>query len=147
MATLAQRQQQVGIIWSAMLSTVGIYGALSAFVVGTAHAGSDADAQWPRQALSAVALACGVLSVWWHRHFLAADRPTPAELAFPQMQGHGVVLWALSEAVGICGLLMAFIVDDAREFIPFGAAAAALLVLHRPSSLPWGRLAASAEGA
>src|ERR1700687_6081934 len=141
MTTLTQRKQQVGLIWAAMLSTVALYGTMSAVVVGIAHAGSETEAEWPRHALSTIAVACGALSIWWHRRFLAADPPTPATLAFPQIQGHGIVTWALSEAVGICGLLMAFMVDDAREFIPFGAAAAALLLLHRPSSLPWRRLA------
>ena len=32
------------------------------------------------------------------------------------------------------------VLHEAREYVPFGAAAAALLLLHRPSNLPWARL-------
>ena len=140
-ATLAEQQQQLRRIWTAMLSSIGIYGVVCAAAVGMVAAGAETDAEWPRRMFSAIAVVLGALSVWWRRRFLASDPVQPAPLGFMELQSHGVVAWALSEAVAICGLVVAFLLRDAREFIPFGAAAAALLVLHRPSNLPWARLA------
>ena len=139
--TRGQRQRQVELIWGAMLSTVPIYGVVCAVAVGTADAGAEADAALLRYALSTIAVVLGGLSAWWRRHFLATEPAPPAPLSFAQMQSHGVVVWALSEAVGICGVVAAVVLHEAREYIPFGAAAAALLLLHRPSNLPWVRLA------
>jgi F0F1-type ATP synthase membrane subunit c/vacuolar-type H+-ATPase subunit K len=145
--TLAQQQQQqrqqIGLIWGAMLSTVAVYGLVCAIAVRSAAAEATADTTWIRYWLSAAGVVLGALSVWWQRHFLATDPSPPVALGFVQMQRHGIVTWALSEAVGICGVLTAFLLDDAREYIPFGAAAAALLLLHRPSNLPWARLVSS----
>ena len=139
-ATLAQQKQQVSRIWTAMLSSIVIYGVVCAAAVGMADAGAEADAEWPRRVFSAIGVVLGASSVWWRRRFLASDPVQPAPLGFMQLQSHSVVAWALSEAVAIGGLLAAFLLRDAREYIPFGAAAAALLLLHRPSNLPWARL-------
>jgi F0F1-type ATP synthase membrane subunit c/vacuolar-type H+-ATPase subunit K len=138
--TLAQQQRQVGLIWSAMLSSVFIYGLICAAAAGTANVGADVE-EWPRQLCSAAGVVLGGLSLWWRRRFLSPDPLPPVALKFRQLQGHGVVTWALSEAVGVCGVLAAFVLHDAHEYIPFGAAAVALLLLHRPSNLPWARLA------
>ena len=139
-ATLPQQKQQLGLIWAGMLASVAVYGIVCSVAVGMAEAGSDADATWPRQVFSAVGIVLGALSMWWRRHFLPLDPSPPAALEFTQLQGHCLITWGLSEAVGICGLLTAVLLKDAREYIPFGAASAALLVLHRPSNLPWARL-------
>ena len=139
--TLGQQQQQIGLIWGAMLSTVAVYGVVCALAVRSAAVGAAADAMWIRYGCSAAGVVLGALSVWWQRHFLATDPLPPIVLGFAQMQRHGIVVWVLSEAVGICGVVTAFLLHDAHEYIPFGAAAAALLLLHRPSNLPWGRLA------
>jgi F0F1-type ATP synthase membrane subunit c/vacuolar-type H+-ATPase subunit K len=137
-----EQKQQLRIIWSAMLTALALYGVVCLLVVGPAET-QNPDTERLRHAFSAVGLVLGVLSFWWHRHFLPAESHRPegeAGIDFARLQGHGVVVWALSEAVGLCGLALAVVVHDVREFVPFGVAAAALLVRLRPSNLPWSRL-------
>jgi F0F1-type ATP synthase membrane subunit c/vacuolar-type H+-ATPase subunit K len=140
--TLERQKQQMQLIWRAMLGAVVVYGVVCALTIDTAAAFEDTDVEWPRHVFSAVAVALGGVSMWWRRHFLPPDPPTAEErrLGFVQFQGYGVVAWTLCDAIGVCGLVLALVVHDASEFIPFGAAAVALLFLHRPSNLPWGRL-------
>ncbi len=125
-------------VWATMLGSLVIYAVVCAVVVGVAAA-APAAAVSVRYGLSVVGIAFGALSLWWRRYFLATDPASPAPLTFAQLQSHAVIVWALSEVVGICGLLTALTLNDAREYLPFGAAAAALLLLHRPSNLPWAR--------
>jgi hypothetical protein len=144
-ATLAQQKQQMQVIWSAMLGAVVVYGVVCVLTVDKTGALEDTDVEWPRQVFSAVAVTLGCVSVWWRRHFLPPEprAVVASRLEFVQFQGYGVFAWTLCDAIGVCGLVLALVVHDASEFIPFGAAAVALLFLHRPSSLPWGRLMAA----
>jgi len=135
-----QQQRQMNLIWGAMLSAVVLYGVVCAVAVGNTDGDAVGDPVSVRYGFSVVAIVLGGLSVWWRRRFLAADF-APAPFDFARMQAHGVAVWALSEAVGLCGVLTALLVREVREYIPFGAAAMGLLLLHRPSNLPWTRLA------
>jgi len=126
------QQLQLRVIWSAILGTVAVYALVCFLALGAVQAADDGEIEWMRQAFSAVAVGLGGLSLWWRRHFLTAEERA---VSFAQAKAHGVVTWALSEAVGLCGLVLALVVRSAREFLPFGAAAAALLLLHRPSRL------------
>lgn len=141
---MSAERQQVSLIWGAMLSALALYGLIGAVAVGGVEGERVGDAVSVRYGFSVVAIVLGGLAVWWRRRFLAAEA-TRATLGFARMQAHAVVVWALSEAVGVCGVLTAILAREAREYIPFGAAAAALLLLHRPSSLPWTRVAPPAR--
>jgi hypothetical protein len=61
-------------------------------------------------------------------------------MQFTQFQTHSVVVWALSDAVAACGLVLACLVRSFQEFLPFGVAGAVLLVRHHPFRLPYERL-------
>jgi len=49
-------------------------------------------------------------------------------------------VWALSEAVAVVGFVLAILTRNVWEFVPFGLASVALLVLHHPFRLPYERL-------
>lgn len=141
--TLDQQKQQLRMIWTAMLSAVLLYGAVC-FV--TVNAGADGTPEWLHNAFTVTGIILGGLSVWWRRRFLSTDPQPPGvdhSMGFPRLQGHSVVVWALSEAVAVCGLVLAFIVRSFQEFVPFGVSSVALLVLHHPFRLPFDRLRAA----
>jgi hypothetical protein len=90
------------------------------------------------------AIVVGLLSAWWRRRFLADETAVSAtSIPFVRLQTHALIVWALADAVGVFGLAVAVLARDGWEFVPFGAAAIALFVLHRPAKLPWDRVAVS----
>ena len=134
--TTTQQRQQLAIIWGAMLAAIVLYGVVAIVVAPTVSPAASAEVDWLRRLLSGAAVLTGALSVWWRRHFLPSAPQSSARPDFAAVQRHAVIAWALSEAVAVCGLVAALLLGDAREYVPFGAGAAALLLLHRPASLP-----------
>jgi hypothetical protein len=145
--TLDQQKRQLRLIWTAMIGTVGVYGATCLVVVGRWET-VDGSADWLHNAFTVTGIIVGGLSIWWRRHFLSTDTaPTGAGMGmrFAQLQAHSLIVWGLSDAVAACGLILACLVRSFQEFVPFGAAGAALLVMHHPFRLPYERLRATAE--
>ncbi len=140
--TLDQQKRQLQITWAAMFGAVAVYGGVCLFLLGKEAVGNDRTPLL-HNAFGVAGIVFGALSIWWRRHFLSAD-PAPAGvdagMAFTRFQAHSVVLWALSDAVAVCGLVLALIVRSFQEFVPFGIAAGALLVMHHPFRLPYERL-------
>ncbi len=136
--TGGQRKQVLKMIWGAMLGAVLTYGVVCLVIVGAGDAGRLEENNALRYALSAAAILVGAVSVWWRRRFLPGETAAgaPVKLAFAQVQSHSVIVWALSEAVALFGLVMGVLTHSFAEFLPFALAAAALLLLHRPSNLP-----------
>jgi hypothetical protein len=139
-----RQQRQLQNVWSAMLLAVVLYGVVGTTllnVTGTADAPAGETA---RTVMSVAAIVAGLVSVWWRRRFLADGPVRPAAaMAFARLQTHALIVWALADAVGVFGLVVAVLGRDGWEFVPFGAAAIALFLLHRPAKLPWERLAVS----
>lgn len=146
--TLDQQKQQLRFIWRAMLGAVVVYGATCFAVVGTAEDVADGSTEWFHNAFSVAGIILGGLSIWWRRHFLSTE-PAPAgvdvSMRFTQLQAHSLIVWALSDAVAACGLVLACVVRSFQEFVPFGVAGAALLVMHHPFRLPYERLRTAVE--
>lgn len=146
-ATLDQQKQQLRFIWTAMFGAVVTYGVVCFFVLGVSSAAGDPTQQF-HNAFTVVGIVLGALSIWWRRHFLSTG-PAPVgvdiSMRFAQLQAHSMVVWALSEAVAACGLMLAVIVRSFQEFVPFGVAGAALLVMHHPFRLPYDRLRPAAS--
>ncbi len=139
-----QQRKVLGILWIAMLNAVGIYALVCLFVVEPLDSRSAEEVEWLRYVLSAAAVGLGVLSVWWRRQFLSPDRAVsgePTAIEFTQLQTHSLIVWAFSEAIALLGLVLGFLTHSFREFAPFALAAAALLLLHRPTNLPINRAA------
>jgi hypothetical protein len=146
--TIEQQKQRLRLIWTAMFGAVVSYGAVCFLVLGPSDPGADGTRELLHNAFTVAGIIVGALSVWWRRHFLSTD-PAPAgidvSMRFAQFQSHSVIVWALSEAVAACGLVLAFVVRSFQEFLPFGVASAALLVMHHPFRLPFDRLRAAAQ--
>jgi hypothetical protein len=140
--TVAQRKQLLQLIWTVMCGAVVMYGAVCFVVLRAAAGGADARTGVLHNGFTVAAIFVGALSVWWRRRFLSADPPAgiDAGLPFARFQTHGIIVWALSEAVAVFGLMLALVVRSFEEFIPFGVASLALLVMHHPFRLPCGRI-------
>jgi len=132
----AQVRNLLGVVWSAMLIAIVPYGAAC---VAITHVPGDAadDVETLRYGFTAAAIISGAVSMWWRHRFLALEGST---LSLNELRGHAVWVWALSEAVAICGLVLAVLTHAANEFVPFALAAGALMILHRPANLPFARL-------
>jgi hypothetical protein len=141
--TLDQQKQQLRLLWMAMFGGVAMYGAACFFVLGAASTAADDTPNQLHNVFTVVGIILGALSIWWRRHFLSSD-PAPAGadvgMEFIRFQAHSLTVWALSDAVAACGLVLALVVRSFQEFVPFGVAGAALLVMHHPFRLPYDRL-------
>ena len=147
-ATLDQQKQQLRLIWTALFGAVLLYGAACYLVVGSAEpAATDATTEWLHNGFTFAGIIVGAASIWWRRRFLSTD-PAPAGadagIPFAQLQTHSVIVWTLCDAVAVCGVVLAVVVRSFQEFVPFGVAGAALLVMHHPFRLPFDRIRATA---
>ncbi len=140
--TLEQQKQQLRVVWMAMLGAIGVYAVTCLLIVGRAEIAAEAPERI-RTAFTVVGIMLGASSIWWWRHFLSAGsvaNRTETAMQFTQFQTHSVVVWALSDAVAGCGLVLACVLRSFQEFLPFGVAGAVLLVRHHPFRLPYERL-------
>ncbi|MBI4514781.1 MAG: hypothetical protein HY699_03070 [Deltaproteobacteria bacterium] len=131
MTGAGEAKQMLGVIWAAMLAAVATYAAVAFLIIDEIEAPVAESPAWLRYAFSAFAVLLGGLSLWWRRRLFAAGTITPE-----QQRTHAIVIWALCEAVALCGFVLGFVTHDFDEFSPFALAAAALLILHRPANLP-----------
>ena len=138
-AELARCQQTLRIVWVAMAAAVAMYAGLLLALLGPEPAPPDAHAELLHNALTVAGIAVGALSVWWRGRFLGHDPEAPA-LTVARLQSSAIVLWALSEAVALVGFVLAILTRNVWEFVPFGLASVALLVLHHPFRLPYERV-------
>ena len=140
-ADLARCQQTLRIVWMAMAAAVATYAGVLLAVLGPETAPPDAQAEVVHNALTVAGIAVGAVSLWWRRRFLGSDPDAPA-LTVARLQSSAIVLWALSEAVALVGFVLAILTRNGWEFVPFGLASVALLVLHHPFRLPYERVSA-----
>lgn len=124
------------IVWAAMLASLVLYAAMPLFFAGS---GAD-DPAFERVmliALSAVALVSGIGTLV-ARNLLIVQPARRGELDLRSAAGLAhffpiaVVLWAVSESIGVCGLLLCFLFGKLAYLYSFLFAAAALLLVHAP---------------
>jgi F0F1-type ATP synthase membrane subunit c/vacuolar-type H+-ATPase subunit K len=131
------RRQTLWILWAGFLSAIFVYGV----VVMTISTGAQEAAPGAvRLPFLLVALLLAGASIWWKRRSTGETQFMPAtgkqQPSFDQFQTSCLVTWALSEAVGVIGLLLGILTRDPGAFLPFGASAVLLLVIHRPNTWP-----------
>ena len=136
---LARCQQTLRIVWMAMAAAVATYAVVLLAILSPATAPPDTQAELLHNVLTVGGIAVGALSLWWRRQFLGSDPEAPA-LTVARLQSSAIVLWALSEAVALVGFVLAILTRNVWEFVPFGLASVALLVLHHPFRLPYERV-------
>lgn len=140
------------VMWIAFLVAVGLYAPVPYFVVTE---GFDRAAPLPagvRSGLHFAALGAAVSSFaarrWWTNSLLAAlgsEGATPARAdVWARLRAGCVITWALSESVALLGFALAMIARRPIDGVPFAAAAAVLLYLHRPAVWPLQALGAAA---
>ncbi len=143
-AARERQQRQLQNVWSAMLVAVVLYGVVGTILLNVTGPADAPGAETARTVLSVAAIVVGLGSVWWRRRFLGDESAaSAAPIPFVRLQTHALIVWALADAVGVFGLVVAVLARDGWEFVPFGAAAIALFLLHRPAKLPWDRVAAA----
>src|SRR5262250_1482947 len=139
------------VMWIAFLVAIGLYAPMP-YLLGAE--GLDPAAALPAGAQSGLhfaALGAAVSSFaarrWWTNSLLAAlgSGATPARAdVWARLRAGCVVTWALSESVALLGLALAMIARRPLDGLPFAAAAAVLLYLHRPAVWPLEALTAAA---
>ena len=138
-AELAACQQTLRLVWLAMTAAVATYAVVLLAILGPETPPPDTQAEALHNALTVAGIAVGALSMWWRRRFLGSDPEAPA-LTVARLQASAIVVWALSEAVALVGFVLAILTRNVWEFVPFGLASIALLLLHHPFRLPYERL-------
>jgi hypothetical protein len=119
------------LIWLGLLVATGFYLLVLVVVLG-AEPAAPADVPTLRRVLMVLSLAA-IAGIYVLRRRLPlealASRPSPSPQAVFSTY---VVCWALSEAVGLFGLVVGFVGRSVVEAQPFFMVAAALLLWQRP---------------
>jgi F0F1-type ATP synthase membrane subunit c/vacuolar-type H+-ATPase subunit K len=140
----AEQFRLLRIIWIAFLAAVVVYALIAWLVVAEGVDHAPPPPPGVRSGLYFAALGAAVSSFvtkrWWINSALAAvGSPSGAQVgddAWARLRIGCMISWALSEAVAIIGLTLAIIARRPLDAVPFAAAAALLLVWHRPASWP-----------
>jgi hypothetical protein len=136
------------LIWAALAAAVVLYVALALWITLTRPPAIRSDlAVTLTPFLYAVAIVAAVLAQWWRR-FLAPERllagssrplaaPTGltadsdverrALVALSILQTQSIIIWALADAIGLCGFVISLVTGNPRH--AFALAAVALLLL------------------
>jgi hypothetical protein len=131
------------------IAAIFVYGVVLGVVVSSPPPGPIPDLDLLILVFAFVSLITAGLSIWWRRRVSGDPQATPVVILnvdpIETLWINCVIVWALSESVGIYGLVLGFLTHDFGIFQPFAAAALVLFYVHRPSA--WPRWPASPEGA
>jgi len=139
------------VMWIAVLVAVGLSAPVPYLVIAEGFDRAVPPPAGVQSGLRFAALGAAVSSFaarrWWTNSLLAAlgSGATPARAdVWARLRAGCVVTWALSESVALLGLALAMIARRPLDGLPFAAAAAVLLYLHRPAVWPLEALTAAA---
>jgi hypothetical protein len=148
-----EQTRRLHMIWLAFLAAVALYAPLPWLIIAEGADSVPTPPAGVSSGLNFAALGAGVSSVvakrWWTNSLRAALQAEPAARVradlWARLRIGCLITWALSEAVAILGLALALITRQPMESIAPAAAAALLLVLHRPDSWPLQAVAEARE--
>ena len=127
------------IIWRALLASLALYGTFPWFI-RLERSAESLDPLFLRMIMG-VAFCIGIGSLAARQVLLV--RPIRAGELIPNTDAGlarvgriSIVLWALSEAVGLYGLMLYMLSGEARHLYLFLMAATGLFFAHRPGRLP-----------
>lgn len=154
-ATSTEEQtRRLHMIWIAFLAAVALYAPVPWLLIAEGADSAPIPPAGVSSGLNFAALGAGMSSLvakrWWTHSLQAALQADSgarvrADL-WARLRIGCLITWALSEAVAILGLALALITRQPLESLAPAAAAALLLILHRPDSWPL-RAVADAQGA
>jgi hypothetical protein len=141
-AHTAQRLQILRVLWLAHCGSVAVFVVVCVMLRSGGPTANAALVATLRPIFWVLALALATVSIWWRRSFVvAAPPPGPPgaggqapDQAWARLQSRCVIVWAMSEAVAVLGLVLGVLTRDVGEFLPFASAAVALLYVHRPAA-------------
>lgn len=153
---LASRLQMLRVLWLAQFVSVALF-TLVCVILSQAGGAVITDTEalsTVRRFMMIIAIALTIVSFWWRRTFAlsranplfllgAAGSEHPGDRAatiLGRLQVNCIIVWALSEAVAIVGLILGVLSRDLLEYLPFAAGAVVLLYLHRPATWPLDRV-------
>ena len=138
----AERVQRLKMIHLAFVASIFVYFIVLILVTREPGAAKDVSVLRPVLMVAAVLSAGG--SIWWRQRATGQTNFMPQEGAgsdsLAQLEADCIITWAFSESVAIYGLVLGFWSLDPGTFMPFGAAALVLLVIHRPDPSVWPQL-------
>jgi hypothetical protein len=119
-------------VWFAMVGSIVFYAGIAVFLDRQQTSGPVVP-WWP---FAIAAIVCAWLAFLFHRSLAERSRSerrrAEAETGPMRVDPLQVRIWALDEAVGVIGVTAALLGGGLATFVPFGVAALALLLLHRP---------------
>jgi hypothetical protein len=141
-ASVTQRRQVLLVIWLGQLGSIALFVVVGFVLTQMEEPGEGMLITVTLRPLFWVlAAVLAFASLWWRRTFAAAAlRPEAAGRlaadAWNRLQVHCLIVWAMSEAPAILGLVLAVLSRDLGDLLPFAAAGAVLLYVHRPAVWP-----------
>jgi len=142
--TSASRRQTLWILWGGFFAAILVYGLVVVMTVDPGQQPAAAPGSL-RLLFTIGALLLAGASIWWRRRVTGQTQFMPASEeqsgSYDTFQANCVLTWALSEAVGVLGLLLGLLARDPGAFLPFAVGAIMLLIIHRPDVWPqWAAL-------
>jgi hypothetical protein len=124
------------LVWWALLASLGIYAVLPfTEALGGSPPPAAAPALVPALGLVAAGLATLTLVIrrrWLEQPLRRGDLDLATAAGAQRFLTTCLLTWVLSESIGIYGLVLFFLTRDRRPLLSFVAAAALLLLHHRP---------------
>jgi len=127
--------ERARIVWWAMITAIGLYGAV--LVLVTAGGGAGATVPQLRTALTVLAFGSGVASWLAHRR-IVPRAPATAASGVPddgeqqRRFGMAVLSWGFGETIALYGFVLALLERTPADALGFFALAALALVATRP---------------
>jgi hypothetical protein len=151
--SIDEQTRRLHMIWMAFLAAVVLYAPLPWLLIAEGADSAPTPPAGVSSGLNFAALGAGVSSIiakrWWINSLRAALQAEPAARVradpWARLRIGCLITWSLSEAVAILGLALALVTRQPMESIAPAAAAALLLVLHRPDSWPLQAMAEARE--
>jgi len=128
------------IVWMALLLAIGSYVAIAYFVGASDHSATDPESLGPLEyVLAFMSLSCLAVSYFLPRKLLRAavgqedPETVPLEKLVAMAFAPWIVRMALTESIGIYGLLAAMLSHQPSKVLPFAIISALVMVTAVPS--------------
>jgi F0F1-type ATP synthase membrane subunit c/vacuolar-type H+-ATPase subunit K len=128
------------IVWMGLLLAIGSYVAIAYFVANSVNSAMDPATLGPLEwAFALMSLSCLVVSYFLPRKLLRAalGQEDPATVPLEKLVGMAFTPWivrmALTESIGIYGLLAAMMSHQPSKVLPFAIIAALVMITAMPS--------------
>lgn len=136
---MGNERRLLWILWAALCATLVLYAAIPHYFERRGVPWYEGQTAVVSFVLALIALVAGVGTFairesWVRRPQASGALDVASAQGRARVRGAFVTAWALCDAVGVLGLLVALGSNDASRATPFLLGAAALFAIHRPSA-------------